>query len=149
MTHVKSIVASPVLWGIGGALGIGMLFYLVQVVGMQDWLGPLYFVQTKWYFVIPLIAGFGIQMGLFRAIHLKAKFGSGMLATSGGVSTGAMAACCAHNFVPLLPIVGFSGMATFFSVYQDYVFAISLLFVLGGVMYMAKKYKEVKRHSTI
>lgn len=132
---------SPIIWGLGGAIGITIVFYLVQVLGMQSWIGPFYFMADKWYFVLPLVLGFAIQMGLFRAIHLKAKQGGGTVAASGGVSTTAMIACCMHNFVGLLPILGLSGVAVFFSVYQNYVFGFSILFVIGGIIYMWRKYK--------
>lgn len=134
---------SPIVWGIWGGIGIILVFYLVQALGMQSWSAPLYFMTSKWYFVLPLILGFAIQMGLFRAIHLKTKKGGGTVAASGGVSTTAMIACCMHNFVTLLPILGLTGVAVFFSTYQNYVFAFSILFVIGGVIYMWQKYQKL------
>lgn len=134
---------SILLWGASGAIGIAIIFYLVQALGMQSWTAPLYFMTSKWYFVLPLILGFAIQMGFFRAIHLKVKQGGGAIAASGGVSTTAMIACCMHNFVSLLPIIGLTAVATFFSVYQDYVFGFSILFVLGGIFYMWRKYAKL------
>lgn len=134
---------SPIIWGTWGAIAISLIFYLVQALGMQSWSAPIYFMTSKWYFVLPLILGFAIQMGLFRAIHLKAKQGGGTVAASGGVSTTAMIACCMHNFVTLLPILGLSGLAVFFSTYQNYVFLFSILFVLGGVVYMWHKYQKL------
>lgn len=133
---------SPLIWGGFGAIGISVVFYLVQALGIQSWSAPLYFMVGKWYFVLPLILGFAVQMGLFRAIHLKAKQGGGAVAASGGVSTTAMIACCMHNFVTLLPILGLTGVAVFFSTYQNYVFAFSILFVIGGVADMWRKYKK-------
>lgn len=138
------------LWGIAGALGIAILFYSLQALGMQSFKAPIGFSVEKWYFVFPLIVGFGIQMGLFRAIHLKIKHGGGgMLAASGGVSTTSMIACCMHNLVVLFPILVLSGLAVFFSVYQDYVFGISLLFVIGGVAYMTAKYRKINNKLTL
>lgn len=134
---------SILVWGILGTIGIGIIFYLVQVLGMQSFTAPLYFMISKWYFVAPLVIGFGIQMGFFRAIHLKAKQGGGTIAASGGVSTTAMIACCMHNFVSLLPILGLTAVATFFAIYQNYVFGFSILFVIGGILYMWKKYSKL------
>lgn len=134
---------SVLLWGILGSIGITIVFYLVQVLGMQSWTGPFYFISIKWYFVAPLVIGFGVQMALFRAIHLKAKQGGVAVAASGGVSATAMVACCMHNFVSFLPILGLTAVATFFSVYQDYVFGFSILFVVGGVLYMWRKYNKL------
>lgn len=139
MAHVKSSIK----YGLTGSLGIAVVFYLLQVLGMQDWTAPIDFFFDKWYFIAPLVIGFGIQMGLFRAIHLKSKKGKGVIAASGGVSSGAMLACCMHNFVLLFPILGLSGAAVFFATYQNYVFGISILFVLGGIAYMWNQYKKL------
>jgi len=139
-----SLSTQMVLWGIAGALGITLLFYLVQALGMQSLSAPINFSLNKWYFVLPLIIGFGVQLSLFRAIHLKVKHGGGrIVAASGGVSTTSMIACCMHNFVTLFPILGLSGLAVFFAAYQNYVFGVSLLFVLFGVAYMTIKYKKI------
>ncbi len=133
----------PFLWGILGSLGIGLLFYVAQALGMQSWSAPVAFTLNKWYFVAPLVVGFGLQMGLFRAIHLKVNGGVGVMATSGGVSATSMVACCMHNLTALFPILGLSGVAIFFATYQNYVFGISLLFVTAGVLYMFNRYKKL------
>ncbi len=139
-------IRQPIVWGILGSLGIGIIFYLLQVLGMQSWAAPVGFSIDKWYFVFPLVVGFGVQMGLFRAIHLKVTHGGGgVLAASGGVSTTSMIACCMHNLTALFPVLGLSGLAVFFSTYQDYVFGVSLLFVIVGVAYMLRKYKQVSQ----
>lgn len=134
---------STIRWGITGAIILAIIFYLMQALGMQDWLAPIEFSLDNWYFILPLIIGFGIQVGLFRAIHLKSNHGKGMLISSGGVSSGAMIACCMHNFALLFPILGLSGLAVFFATYQTYVFIISILFMLAGILYMYKQYQKL------
>lgn len=137
-------IPQPILWGVLGGIGIGAVFYLAQALGMQSWSAPLTFSSGKWYFVGPLIAGFGIQMGLFRAIHLKVKHGGGAtVAASGGVSTASMIACCMHNLVSLFPVLGLSGLAVFFSAYQNSIFGISLVFMAGGMVYLFRQYKKM------
>jgi copper chaperone CopZ len=134
---------SPFLWGVLGAVGISIVFYLVQTLGMLDFRAPLDFTRDKWYFIFPLILGFGVQMGFFRAIHLKTKQGIAIPAASGGVTTTAMIACCMHNLVTLFPFLGLSGLAVLFGVYQDYIFGLSLVFVAGGILFMGWKYSKV------
>lgn len=148
------------IWGIVGAIFILVAFYLIQMLGMQDWEAPIDFMLDKWYFVLPLVAGFGTQAGLFHAIHQLACHGGGppsprlrrtggSMATSGGVSGGAMLACCMHNLVLLFPILGASGLATFFTAYQSQVFLVSIAVTLLGVGYMFKKYHSLtKRYAT-
>jgi len=139
---INKINYSPWLWGFLGAIFITLVFYLIQVLGMQSWSGPWYFMKSKWYFVLPLILSFAIQMGLFRAIHLQAKRAGAVLVASGGVSTTAMIACCLHNLVLVLPILGLSGVVVFLSVYQNYVFIFSILFSLGGLIFIWLKYRQ-------
>ena len=118
---------------------------------MQSFSGPFYFFKAKWYFISPLIVSFALQVGLWKAMRQKAQqhAGAGAVATSGGVSTGAMLACCMHNFVALLPVLGLSGLAVFFSAYQSQVFLISIALSLGGLVYMIKKYLQTKKECQI
>ena len=153
-------------WGVAGSLFILAAFYMIQVLGMQDWEAPVDFMLDKWYFVAPLVVGFGTQAGLFHAIHRLARHGggppspstvaeamvdkrlrraSGAMAASGGVSGTTMLACCMHNLVLLFPILGASGMATFFAAYQSQVFLASIGVSFLGVAYMIWKYYSIKR----
>lgn len=138
------------VWGMAGAIFILAAFYLIQVLGMQDWKAPVEFMLDKWYFVAPLVMGFGTQAGLFHAIHqLSRHGGGGAMAGSGGVSGGAMLACCMHNLVLLFPILGASGLVIFFAAYQSQVFLVSIAVTLLGVGYMFKKYHSLtKRYAT-
>ncbi|HLD28417.1 MAG TPA: hypothetical protein VJB67_02295 [Patescibacteria group bacterium] len=143
MTSGRKKNYSPLIWGIFGAIGASVVFYLIQTLTMQSLTAPFYFLTYKWYFILPLIFGLAVQIGIFRAIHLKVKQGGGAVIASGGVSTIAMVACCIHNLVILLPILGLSGLAIFFSTYQNYVLGFSILFVIGGVIYLWRKYQKI------
>ena len=137
---------SPVRWGFLGAISIALTFYLVQVLGMQSWLAPVYFMKVKWYFVLPLILAFGIQLGLFRVMYQQAQRAGGVVAATGGVSITTMIACCLHNLVVALPFLGLTGVAVFFSAYLDYIFTFSILFALGGIIFMWQKYQKHRLH---
>ncbi len=136
-----------IIYGLVGGIAIAAIFYTAQAIGMQSLPGPFYFFKTKWYFISPLIISFALQVGLWKATKQMSEqhAGAGMVATSGGVSTGAMIACCMHNFTALLPILGLSGIAVFFSIYQSQVFLISIALSLGGLVYMKLKYLKTKR----
>ena len=133
---------SPVIWGFLGAISITLVFYSVQVLGMQSWSGPLYFMKAKWYFISPLILTFSIQLGLFRAMYQQARRAGGVVAASGGVSTTTMIACCLHNLAVVLPFLGLTGAAVFFAAYQNYIFIFSTIFSIGGVIFMWYKYRQ-------
>ncbi len=98
-----------------------------------------------WYFIIPLIVGFGIQMGLY--IHLResirSKILSGSAATktlsaSGGISSASMVACCAHHISDVLPILGLSTAALFLTKYQTFLMTLGILSNLIGINLMLK-----------
>lgn len=147
VSKVNSDTLSVLVWCIFGLLGIAVVFYLVQALGMQSWDAPIFFTIDQWYFVFPLIIAFGIQMGFFRAIHLKQKYGGGgAMATSGTVSTGAMIACCVHNLALLFPVLGLSGLAAIFAAYQPHIFFGSILVAIVGIIYMWKKYRKIHKY---
>ena len=146
---------SPLFWGIFGALGISAVFYAVQVLGMGSFTAPWYFFKSRWYFILPLVFGFAFQLFLFRLIHLKTKRdgdkivlppsqqSGGAVAASGGVSTATMIACCLHNLTNFLPILGLSGLAVLAGAYQPHIFLFSILFNLGGIIYLGSKYIKI------
>ncbi|MCR4280459.1 MAG: cation transporter [Candidatus Komeilibacteria bacterium] len=139
--------ASVWWWGTGSFIFILLAFYLVQVIGMSSWTLPLEFMTNFWYFTLPLAVGFATQVFIWRSLHqLSLRRGSGVVAASGGISGGAMLACCLHNFIPLLAVIGLSGLATFFSLYQTETFIFSLAVTYGGVAYMLSRYISANRH---
>lgn len=146
MPENKITLISAWIWGFVGAIGIMIVFYLIQLIGMQDVKAPIDFMLDQWFLVFPLILGFGIQMGMFRAIHLVEKHGgAGAMVASGGISSSTMFACCLHNLVPLFPILGVSGLVVFFAAYQTQVFIFSIVVTYLGVIYMVRKYMIVTR----
>ena len=136
----------PIIYGLVGAVAITAVFYLVQVLGMRSFTAPFYFFQAKWYFIAPLVISFALQISLWKAIKQLAEqhAGKSVVAASGGISTSAMIVCCMHNLAALLPVLGISGLAVFFSAYQSQVFLISIAFSLGGLIYMKLKYLKIK-----
>jgi hypothetical protein len=83
--------------------------------------------------VLPILAGFGVQSALYVILKKRLflpveQIGpSGPLTgASGGVSAGAMVACCAHHVTDVLPLLGLSAAATFLAEYR-------LAFMLGGL----------------
>lgn len=142
-------------YGFYGVIGILIIFYLLQSLGMQSFSAPIGFSLRNWYFIVPLALGFGTQIGLYRAITLKMRERAhvkGVVVASGGVSSGAMVACCMHNLALLFPILGLSGAAVFFSTYQNYIFGGSIAVMFVGVIYLYKKYRRLQSsccHHTI
>lgn len=117
------------LIGIGGATLI-IAIYLVLITLAQGWTHALEQTSALWYWVVALAGGFGIQVGLFSFIRQRIRerrAAIGSVATSGTVSSGSMAACCAHHLGDILPMLGLSGVAIFLVQYQ-------LFFIIAGVL---------------
>ena len=148
MADLRRAKISPWLWAITGAAILTAGLYLIQAWGMQDFLGPWYFFQDKWYFILPLILAFAVQLGLFRAINLKVRQSPATVAATGGVSLTSMIACCTHNLVTFIPVLGLTALAAALNQYQDYIFGFSLVFALGGVVYLGRQYRRLNLNLT-
>lgn len=117
-------------------IGFGAAFLLIGVyLGIlslaQGFAHALKQTTDLWYWVLALAAGFGIQAGLFsfirQTLRERRAAVTGAFATSGGVSTASMIACCAHHLSDLLPLLGLSGLALILVRSQ-------VFFIVAGVM---------------
>ena len=102
---------------------------------------------SLWYWILALIVGFGIQVGLFSFIRQRLRDRrmslSAGLATSGGVSAGSMVACCAHHLSDVLPLLGLSGLAAFLLDYQLFFIIVGVMANLVGITIMME---TIQRH---
>ena len=56
-----------------------------------------------------------------------------------------MLACCAHHLTEILPILGLSGIATFFGAYKAELLWVGLGMNLIGIAYMLWRVREARR----
>lgn len=131
----------PPLAGLGGAAGLLIIYF--GVLGLSESLGyAAYQFSEMWYWLLLLAAGFGTQVGLHvhikRALHKKNAAATAGVAASGGVSTLAMVACCAHHLADILPILGLSAAAVFLVQYQLPLILFGVFSNLAGVIMMLK-----------
>lgn len=134
---------SPVFWGI--TAGTFMLLLYAGVLSIAN--SPAHAFEQflyMWYWILPLIAGFSLQAGMFvyirnRMLELKARGTSGgALAASGGMSGSAMVACCAHHLTELLPLLGLSAAAIFITRFQSVFLLLGAVSTVLGIIYMLK-----------
>ena len=118
-----SIFAKLNPWGAGLAGSgflIGLYFLILSVANSPSY--ALSQFQDLWYWFMPLVIGFGVQLGLYTYIkkfEYDQLHGAGAsVAASSGVSAGAMIACCLHHIADLLPLLGLSAAALFLIQYQ-------------------------------
>ncbi|MDT8304543.1 MAG: hypothetical protein RRC07_01295 [Anaerolineae bacterium] len=117
-----------VIWPLAaGLLGSGALALLY--FGIVSWAESAehalsLFWEDRWI-VLPIILGFGVQAALYTILKKQlflpvAHTGASTALTgaSGGTSTIAMVACCAHHVSDVLPILGLTAAATFLAEYR-------------------------------
>ena len=93
-------------------------------------------------FVIPIMIGFCIQVGLYTLLRkgwhmpLSVPAGGATTAASGGVSTFAMVACCVHHIADALPLIGLTAAATFLANWKIPFMILGLISNLIGITVM-------------
>lgn len=124
--------------GIGVAAGISLLlFYFIVSSLLGGFAFAIENFQQLWYWMLPLIVGFGVQIGLFSYVkselHRKA---SASAAASTGISTGAMVACCAHHLADIAPFLGIAAAGVFLTKYQSAFLLLGVVSNILGITYM-------------
>ena len=142
----KYLVQKPVLSGIIASLILFSLYFLILILAnsLQHAIDEF---TRMWYWVLLLIIGFGIQIGLYTYtksyIKLKSILGiKGNIVATGSVSTASMLACCAHHLSDILPIIGLSVAVVFFNKYQILFLVIGILSNFIGIIYMLNIIKK-------
>ena len=126
MVNQRSIRAGLIA---SGALAV---FYAAVVGGASRSLEHLTDqAGTDWYLLLPIIAGFGVQVALLVELRHRHRIHAHAMAASGagaGASTAGMIACCAHHIADLVPFLGATGVAAFLTDWR-----VPLLVVAVGV----------------
>ncbi len=118
---LMALASRSVLAG-GFASAAMAAFYAGVVGGLSGSLRHLVEqVRTDWYLILPIVAGFGVQVGLIAELRRRHRLVR-EAATAGAAGTGAsavgMVACCAHHLADLAPFVGATAAATFLYGYR-------------------------------
>ncbi|MCF8105339.1 MAG: heavy metal translocating P-type ATPase [Desulfohalobiaceae bacterium] len=139
------MVLKPILVGAVTSLCVAG-FYLGLLTLTSDW----YFARLEFerygIWIVALALGLGLQVLLFslhRAWHRgrSTRAANFSLAASGGMSTSAMAACCAHYLTLILPALGLpflSAAAASIAQYQVYFFMAGVASNLFGIGVMLR-----------
>lgn len=135
-----------ILWPFGAGL-VGAMFLTGLYFGIISWAeSPQHAAELFWedrWIVIPIILGFGVQMALY--IILKKRLflpvshtgpSGALTGASGGMSTAAMVACCAHHVTDVLPILGLTAAAAFLAQYRIAFMLVGLGTTLLGIVVM-------------
>ncbi len=137
---------SPIELGVAAGAGllasvIALSFYFGALTLVSGWQFTIEQFADWWPYIVALATGFGIQVGLFvylrRAVHGAAS-GKVMIAT-GTTSGVAMASCCTHYLVNLLPVLGATGLVSFVGAYQIELFWFGIASNLAGIAYIGRR----------
>src|SRR3989338_5938103 len=133
---------NSVLYGLIAGTGL-LLFYITIVSIFQGFEFAIMNFRSLWYWIIPLAAGFGTQIGLYFSVKHTAQMTAGVAAT-GTISGGSMVACCSHFIFNIIPIVGLSGLATILAGYQKWFFALGIIANIFGITYILHHKRKMK-----
>jgi Cu+-exporting ATPase len=131
------------------ALLLGAYFGALTLV--SGWNFTVSQFSEFWYYVLPLAAGFGLQVALYvrlrEILHASADTHA-VMAASGTTSTAAMISCCAHYLVNVAPVLGATGLVTFATQYQVEFFWAGLALNAAGIAYIGNRlWKATKDHA--
>lgn len=134
------------IYGIlGGLILFG--FYLILSTLLSSFSHALSQFSYRWYLMLPLVIGFGIQIGLFVYVKNYCKqtgIETASVGAGGGISGIAMVACCSHNLVGLFALIGIAGVALFLTKYQTTFLLIGIAANIFGIIYMLNHLKKMK-----
>ncbi|MBE0627911.1 MAG: hypothetical protein IH606_24215 [Burkholderiales bacterium] len=141
--------ARPAMFGLL-AFGLLLALYFGLLTLISGWAFTLDEFREFGYYIVPLSAGFGLQVALYtrlrRLLHLTGQ-GRTVVAASGASSTAAMLSCCSHYLVSILPVLGVTGLVTFATQYQVEFFWVGLAFNAGGIVFIGNKlWNATKEH---
>ena len=141
MTLVQAVFTRS--WGFGALAFVLLLAaYFGAVSLVSGWRFTLDQFSEFWYYIVPLAAGFGVQVALYVKLRDVVRRGMGtgsVVAASGTTSTAAMISCCAHYLANVAPVLGATGLVTFAAQYQVEFFWVGLAFNAAGIAYVGGK----------
>jgi len=143
-------VTRPAGFGVG-AFGALLAVYFGALTLVSGWTFTWQQFAEFWYFIVPLAAGFGLQVALFlklREVVSRANQAGAVIAASGTTSTAAMVSCCAHYLANAAPVLGATGLVAFAAQFQVELFWVALAFNAAGIAYVGTKlYKASRAHA--
>lgn len=145
-------------WPVGtGLLGMFALTGLyLGIVSLAE--SPVHALELFWedrLIVVPIILGFGVQVGLYTILKKRLFVpvsdvgpSTALTGAAGTTSTVAMVACCAHHVADVLPILGLTAAATFLAEYRTLFMLVGLGTTLIGIAVMLFILLRARRRAT-
>ena len=149
MTVVTNVV-KPVLYGmLASVILLGVYFVVLTLV--SGWSFAQSQFAIYWYFIISLVVGFGIQIGLYSYLKQLVENSSMAMegktvAVTGATSALSMISCCTHYLTNIVPILGIAGAISVIAQYQVEIFWVGLAFNIFGITFIGNKIVKFKKY---
>lgn len=138
----RPVAALPCLIGVGAAVTL-LSLYVAIVSLAQGWQSALQLLRQDAPLVAPITLMFGLQAALYTHLRMlvrsRVRTAGALTGASGGTSTAAMVACCAHRVADLLPILGLSAAAGFLAAWKVPFMIVGLSFSLAGAAIILRR----------
>lgn len=108
-------------------------------------------VRADWPWLVAILLGFGVQVGLFVELRRRRRLQASMRAAAGtgaGASALGMVACCAHHVADLAPLIGASGAAVFLTGYRVPIMAVGIATNAVGVALAVRQLRRTPLPAT-
>ena len=131
-----------------GAAAVLLALYFGTLTLVSGWEFTADEFRRTWHFILPLAAGFGVQVALFSRLRALVRSDAGaksVVAASGTTSTAAMVSCCAHYLVNIAPVLGATGLVAFAAQFQTQFFWAGLAFSAAGILFVAHRLREARK----
>ena len=143
-------IARPAGFGVGAFAAL-LAVYFGALTLVSGWRFTVDQFSDFWFYIVPLAAGFGLQVALFLKlceVVSRAKEAGAVIAASGTTSTAAMISCCAHYLTNVAPVLGATGLVAFAAQFQVELFWVGLAFNAAGIAYVGTMlWKATKAHA--
>ena len=143
----QQLTLMPFISGMAGAAILQAVYFTVlSLLNSPTYAWQQFIRLSPW--MVPLVAGFGVQVGIYFYMRAFAKLakqgltGSAPVATSAGISSGAMIACCLHHVVDVLPVLGISAIAVILTEYQSFMLSVGVVSNLIGLSFILLTIKK-------
>ena len=125
--------------GVAAMVGLFLFYALTMKVLAGSWDAVWWQWRELWYLMLPLMAGFGIQAGLFYYIKsLRRKMSAKMMAVNSATSTVGMIACCVHHAVDFVPLLGLTALTLWLTAYQKPLLTVGIISNFAGIVYLVR-----------
>jgi hypothetical protein len=144
----RSIARRSVVAGLLGSLAMAAA-YAAVVGGVSGSVRHLTDqVRADWYLLAPIVAAFGLQIGLMVELRRRHRLNGaalGATAAGSGASTAGMVACCAHHIADFAPFLGATAAAGFLGTYRAAFMGIGLAVSALAVTIAVRRLRHMPR----